>query len=310
MLKSILISILLLYANIFSQVSSIVSLDKNNVWIYENKKNTTIRELSTGIVKSSVNESYYSVYKIKGDTTILGKKVKIMEINNYTNNSDKKSYDYWFADESLFQMGDPLKTYFNNNLKSDSTWNWSSMGGYSGDGSRKIIFSFIIDSWYKSNELSNNVNSIDGFSEETIVAIQKYGLYRYSLHIVSNDHYVTQLGKETQIEKNLVGAKIEDQQFGITESDIIPSDLLVYQNYPNPFNNTTTIRFAVKDNSVIVLDIFNALGQIVYNAQKNADKLGFYEFNVVLSKNPSGIYFYRIRNSNGQSITKKMVLVK
>ena len=42
-----------------------------------------------------------------------------------------------------------------------------------------------------------------------------------------------------------------------------PSTCQLYQNYPNPFNETTTILYDLAENTKVVLQIYNVLGQKV-----------------------------------------------
>ena len=73
-----------------------------------------------------------------------------------------------------------------------------------------------------------------------------------------------------------------------------PSSFSLYQNYPNPFNPTTTIRFDLKEQSNVTLEIYNVLGQRVVYRNKGIMDAGRYNGAVDMSRFASGIYFYRI----------------
>jgi len=85
-------------------------------------------------------------------------------------------------------------------------------------------------------------------------------------------------------------------------------------NYPNPFNPSTTIRFQMKADSNVKVDIFNIRGQKVTTLLNESRPAGL---NSVIwdgrdsKKSPvsSGVYFYRIESSN-YSKTAKMLLLK
>lgn len=96
--------------------------------------------------------------------------------------------------------------------------------------------------------------------------------------------------------------------------DSFTNDFILHQNYPNPFNPETKISYSLNDSKKITLDIFNSLGEKVYQLYKGASPPG--SFNLTWNgKNekgvqlPSGIYFYRL-SAGDQQITKKMLLLR
>ncbi|MBM2841594.1 MAG: FlgD ig protein [Bacteroidetes bacterium] len=87
------------------------------------------------------------------------------------------------------------------------------------------------------------------------------------------------------------------------------------QNYPNPFNPTTTIRFDVAATSVVSLDVFNLLGQVVERLVDGQYEPGEYDAKFDARGLSSGVYFYRlqVRSTSGQlvyQLTKKLVMLK
>jgi Secretion system C-terminal sorting domain/The GLUG motif len=74
----------------------------------------------------------------------------------------------------------------------------------------------------------------------------------------------------------------------------VPKTFAVYQNYPNPFNPSTTIRFDLKEQSNVTLDVFNVLGQRVEYWNYGLMNAGRFNENVNMSHYASGVYFYRI----------------
>lgn len=85
-------------------------------------------------------------------------------------------------------------------------------------------------------------------------------------------------------------------------------------NYPNPFNPRTTLRYDLKDNSHVRIDIYNYRGQLVktlVNTDKAAgrhsvDWDGTDQQGMPVS---SGVYYYKMF-SGSYSSTRKMVLMK
>lgn len=81
------------------------------------------------------------------------------------------------------------------------------------------------------------------------------------------------------------------------------------QNYPNPFNPSTMIRFAIPQEGMVNIKIFNTLGQEVATLVNEYRNAGNYEVDFNASGLTSGIYFYTI-TSNNFTLTKKMMLLK
>ena len=106
------------------------------------------------------------------------------------------------------------------------------------------------------------------------------------------------------------------------EVNIVPKKYILHQNYPNPFNPTTTIQFAIPNESVVNLCIYNVLGELVTTLVNGQIKAGYYEYEFNGSEFSSGVYLYRIKASDlsasshngqaGQSFieTKKMIVIK
>jgi hypothetical protein len=93
----------------------------------------------------------------------------------------------------------------------------------------------------------------------------------------------------------------------------IPQSFALRQNYPNPFNPATVIRYELPVAGKVTLRLYNVLGaEILALAEEAPHEPGYYEKVVDLRAFASGIYFYRLSVSGGQSFaqTKKMVLTK
>ena len=89
----------------------------------------------------------------------------------------------------------------------------------------------------------------------------------------------------------------------------VPVSTRLLQNYPNPFNTSTVISFELRDASPVKLAVYDMLGREVQLAVSwqlagkheivwNAEGLG------------SGVYFVRLTVDGGQSMVKKMMLIK
>ena len=96
---------------------------------------------------------------------------------------------------------------------------------------------------------------------------------------------------------------------GIKNEGLTPVAYSLSQNYPNPFNPSTTIKFSITKSDLVVLKIYNVLGQQVMTLVNEQLKPGTYSYKFDASRLSSGIYFYSI-NSGSFNQTKKMILLK
>ncbi|MEJ2616351.1 MAG: YCF48-related protein [Ignavibacteriaceae bacterium] len=90
-----------------------------------------------------------------------------------------------------------------------------------------------------------------------------------------------------------------------------PEKYSLMQNFPNPFNPSTVIKYSVKENTHVILKIFDMLGREVSTLLDEEKPAGTYKINFDASKAglSSGTYFYTIKAGNFIQ-TKKMLLLK
>lgn len=96
---------------------------------------------------------------------------------------------------------------------------------------------------------------------------------------------------------------------GIENEGTIPETYSLSQNYPNPFNPSTTIKFAIPENSNVKLEIYDLIGRKVTTLINSELNPGTYSVQWEASNYTSGIYFYRIETNNFTTV-KKMLLLK
>ncbi|MEO0294366.1 MAG: T9SS type A sorting domain-containing protein [candidate division WOR-3 bacterium] len=108
-----------------------------------------------------------------------------------------------------------------------------------------------------------------------------------------------------------------DTIFGNIETidDSIHVDFRLEQNYPNPFKSATVIRYSLPHRCIVLLEIFNILGQHIQELVNSEQNAGYQE--VTWHPNvSSGIYFYRIvaistDNPSEQFVeSKEMILLR
>lgn len=90
---------------------------------------------------------------------------------------------------------------------------------------------------------------------------------------------------------------------------IIPANYELSQNYPNPFNPSTIIKFGLPENSKVLLEVYNVLGEKVATLINAELKAGYHSITFDARNLTSGVYFYRIETSKFNDV-KKMILVK
>jgi len=100
----------------------------------------------------------------------------------------------------------------------------------------------------------------------------------------------------------------------ISQSMATPISFSIGQNFPNPFNPITTIRYDVPEQSHVLMEIYNVLGQRVAVVVNGIHDPGFHAVrwngtNMYGNSLSSGMYFYHIQAGDFRSI-KKLILVK
>ncbi len=111
--------------------------------------------------------------------------------------------------------------------------------------------------------------------------------------------------------------KTETNRFGITirptsvsnENEDSPLAFALEQNYPNPFNPSTSISYSLETAGAVNISVYNLMGQKVATLVDESKSAGQYNVRWNAANVSSGMYYYRLE-ANGQSITRKMTLIK
>lgn len=88
-----------------------------------------------------------------------------------------------------------------------------------------------------------------------------------------------------------------------------PDGILLAKAYPNPFNPDTKLIISLPKASILKIDLFNSLGQLVKMIDNGEKKAGIYYYSVSGSGLTSGIYFVRLIAGH-ENKTIKLVLLK
>jgi hypothetical protein len=120
-----------------------------------------------------------------------------------------------------------------------------------------------------------------GFSNNNIIVADEYSLLilRFSPNDIENDY------------------------------STILSSFSLSPNYPNPFNSSTTIRYNLRTESPVTIDIYDILGRKVQTLLDVKEQAGSRQVNWNAGGLPSGAYFARLK-AGEQSQTTKMILMK
>ncbi|HJY63438.1 MAG TPA: T9SS type A sorting domain-containing protein [Ignavibacteria bacterium] len=99
-----------------------------------------------------------------------------------------------------------------------------------------------------------------------------------------------------------------DNMFG--QFPEIPERFNLFQNYPNPFNPSTEIKYALPQNDVVTIKVYNITGELAATlVDKEHKNAGYYTVTFDGTALSSGVYFYKIETSRFNE-SKKMVLIK
>jgi hypothetical protein len=89
----------------------------------------------------------------------------------------------------------------------------------------------------------------------------------------------------------------------------VPEEYVLSDNFPNPFNPSTTIQFAIPEQSFVKLEIYNSLGEKIKTLVNEDMPAGIYSVDWNAENLPSGTYIYHIQ-TNSFIKSKKMILMK
>lgn len=108
-----------------------------------------------------------------------------------------------------------------------------------------------------------------------------------------------------------INANVMDLQLDLRSEDNngLEYGLTLSQNVPNPFNETTTINYSIDQDSDVKISFYDISGRLL-NEQSSFKSAGSHQ--TIISKedlNVEGLIYYRLE-ANGQSLTKKMIIIE
>ena len=96
---------------------------------------------------------------------------------------------------------------------------------------------------------------------------------------------------------------------GVRVTDRIPTEFALRQNFPNPFNPSTTISYQVPQTGLVLLKVYNLLGQEVTTLVNEEQKAGYRLVQWNASNTATGVYFYRLQ-AGGFVASKKLLFLR
>jgi hypothetical protein len=152
------------------------------------------------------------------------------------------------------------------------------------------------DSVYLYNNIAYQVNTagIGNTQVKLRLVINSTGDFDYSL-------------SERFAEGSVLG-KMAFKQIDLDGSGLVKEYDLA-QNFPNPFNPSTTIRYQIPQDGIVILKIYDILGSEVATFVNEKKVAGKYEVNFNASSLASGVYIYKIQAGSFIN-SKKMILLK
>jgi hypothetical protein len=154
------------------------------------------------------------------------------------------------------------------------------------------------DTWNDPINLGAQINTV---SEDDCATITPYGKYLFFTTMKSGDYGYSPYWVDAQVIYNLI-TDVKDGQSK-------PTGFNLYQNYPNPFNPTTTIIYAIPQDGIVTIKIFDILGQQVATLKNEFQKANRYEVQFNSKGLAIGVYIYKLQ-VNDYSESKKMMILK
>jgi hypothetical protein len=162
--------------------------------------------------------------------------------------------------------------------------------------------------------VESNIDWSVGIDEEWISVSPTSGSGNDNLQVhIEENSEVNPRSALLTISGSGLSVDVQIDQDGVTAiSDNViehPTDFTLQQNFPNPFNPSTTIGFALPEESDVSLEVYNTSGQLITTLLSGKLGRGYHSIVWEAGKMPSGVYFYRLTAKKYQDI-KKMILMK
>ena len=136
-----------------------------------------------------------------------------------------------------------------------------------------------------------------------------YGTYELVAQKIGLDNAISQTVVIDPLNNQITGINLNFIINTVENNNILPDGLILYQNYPNPFNPSTNISFYLSQQSIVKLDVFNVLGELVETVVNRELSSGFHTVTFNGRNLSSGVYLILLEASEFR-LSKKMLLLK
>jgi uncharacterized protein (TIGR02145 family) len=110
---------------------------------------------------------------------------------------------------------------------------------------------------------------------------------------------------------------IKDSPTEINNKEINHYEYKLNQNYPNPFNPITTIEYIISEPGIVLVKVFNVLGNDIATLVHENQSAGKHKVEWNAKGFPSGVYFFQLQVGKLETISgysfsdiRKMILLK
>ncbi|MDP8208459.1 MAG: carboxypeptidase regulatory-like domain-containing protein [Candidatus Electryonea clarkiae] len=138
---------------------------------------------------------------------------------------------------------------------------------------------------------------------DTIPQPEESGTYTFS-------YIVTALYDEGLSETSTVEIEWEYYASIVNADSEIPSEFSIASIYPNPFNSTAEINFELPENALVIISLFNIIGEEVGTISKREFAAGRHSIALNAEDLASGIYFLNFHVPGKVNQLRKVVLIR
>jgi subtilisin family serine protease len=96
-------------------------------------------------------------------------------------------------------------------------------------------------------------------------------------------------------------AKLKLSTLDAKKPEILPDSYEVFTNYPNPFNPSTNIKFVLKEQGAVKIEVFDIKGALVKEIYKDNLPYGEGNINIDMYQKATGVYYYRFTAYNAKN---------